>query len=125
MIAILHDSPKHLIRSNQVGDWRYTDQTLIASASNELNDGSKMAVLIHELIECYLCQKHSITDESVVAFDDMYEKERADGKHGDVEEPGDDPRSPYRDEHQAATHVEWAVCSALGIPWRDHENSLG
>jgi hypothetical protein len=85
---------------------------------------SRLAVAIHELVEGYLCCKNQVTEQDVVTFDEQYEKEREEGKHGNAEEPGDDPCAPYRKEHRAATRVEREVCKALGISWTTHEQAV-
>ena len=121
MNIILKSVPKRKIRSNQVGDWYYYGQDeIIAMVDEQLSPDSQLAVLIHEAIEAWLCRKHGITDEMVCASDDQYEAEREEGKHKDDDEDGDDPRSPYRQEHMAASHVERAVCAAIGLNWREH-----
>ena len=120
MTILMLSVPKQIIRSNQVGDWTYGQELLVASADNSLNEDSQFAVMIHEIIECYLCRKRGITDQQVCAFDNLFEKERLIGKHKEDEENGDDPRAPYRKEHQAATFVERAVCHALGLKWDEH-----
>lgn len=111
-----------LIRHEQVGDWTYSEArpSFVVSVSSEVKtDESKLAVAIHELIEAFLCRRNKIEDGTVCQFDKMFESERKAG-HWKDEEPGDDPRSPYREQHQRATHVERAVCHALEITWENH-----
>lgn len=113
--------PAHLIRNKQVGDWWYHENGDIAvHVLENLAPESQLAVAIHELIEAWECRKNGVADKDVCAFDEQYEAEREEGKHHDYDEPGDDPRAPYRQEHAAATHVERAVCAAIGINWREH-----
>lgn len=112
------------IRSEQSGDWYYDGDTFIIYARNDIPKASQLAILVHELIEAYLCRKHGVTDEAVSAFDDKYEAERKEGKHKEDDEPGDDPNAPYRIEHQAATHVERAACHALDLSWKTHSQSV-
>lgn len=120
--AHLKSVPKQLVRSDQAGDWTYgKDGQLIATVVEQrFSPESELAVAIHELIEGYLCWRSGTTDEQVVKFDNLYEDERSHGHHGEYDEPGDDERAPYKQEHQAATHVERAVCHALGITWEEH-----
>lgn len=110
-----------MVRCDQCGDWNYTDKVIIVTVRDDLPPKSQLAIAIHELIEAYLCRENRISDQSVCAFDQKYEAERKEGKHGENDEPGDDPRAPYREEHQIATFVERAVCHALGISWKEHE----
>lgn len=112
--------PDSSIRHHQIGDWAYTETSVHAFVSEDCPEQSKLPILFHELIESILCRRDGISDESVCDFDEQYEKERAEGKHGEYDEPGDDPRAPYRQQHMAATHVERAVCHVLGINWTEH-----
>lgn len=117
----IQTSPPNLIRNLQVGDWHYSVASVAALVSLAIRDpDSQLAIGIHELIEAWMCRKVGITDEAVCEFDETYEAERAEGKHSEDEEPGDDPRCPYREQHAAATFVERAVCAAIGLPWKIH-----
>jgi len=118
-------APGHLIRSDQSGDWRYTTKKILVSVVEDTyQPESELAIAIHELIEAWLCRRDGITDLEVVSFDDMYEDERKQGHHKESDEPGDDPRAPYREQHMAATYVERAVCSALDLSWLKHEQAV-
>ena len=122
MTAItLKSVPLSQIRCSAWGDWQILeDGSILALVRDDMYEESQIAVAIHEAIEAYLCKKHGISDESVVAFDGQYEKERLVGKHPEDTEPGDAEDSPYRLPHQAATCVERAVCLALGVRWEEH-----
>lgn len=111
---------KKLIRHDQVGDWWYDNNSIKVHVLQTLSPDSQFAVAIHELTEAWECRKHGITDDQVCAFDQQYEAERKEGKHKEDDEPGDDPRSPYRKEHISATHVEYAACAAIGLNWKEH-----
>jgi len=125
MRIVIQSVPQSKIRADQSGDWwvHGTHQYTIHVLDTMLPE-SQLAVAIHELVEAYLCRKHGVTDGDVCAFDEHYEAERKEGKHKEDDEPGDDPRSPYRKEHAAATHVERAVCHAFELSWLSHEQSL-
>ena len=118
----IHTIPAHIVRADQSGDWSYGENVIRAYVvADTYPPESELMIGIHELIEAWLCRKHGVSEEAVVKFDEMYEDERKAGHHKDSDEPGDDPRSPYRLEHQAATHVERAVGAALNVTWREHE----
>jgi hypothetical protein len=119
----INDLPPIPVRSEQAGDWTYDKLTFhLTAVSAELgNRKSEFAILIHEIMEAFLCRESGVSDADVVKFDDQYEDERKNGHHKERDEPGDDPRAPYRQEHMAATHVERAVCMALGITWQAHD----
>lgn len=122
----LISTPAENIRAEQAGDWwTYgNNNTILVHVIDGLPPESQLAIAIHEVIEAWLCRFHGISDEDVVTFDNHYEAERENGDHGPEDEPGDDPCAPYRAEHMAATHVERAVCAALGITWKLHELSV-
>lgn len=124
MRIIMASVPKELIRAEQSGDWSYGPDLIMAFVLEDCIPESQLAILIHELIEAFLCRKSGVSDKEVCAFDALYEKERQAGQHGENHEPGDDPRAPYREEHMAATHVERAVCLALGLTWEEHEKEI-
>jgi hypothetical protein len=44
-------------------------------------------------------------------FDAQFTEER----HGDDDEPGDDPRAPYRRQHRAAMLIEHMMASFMGL----------
>jgi hypothetical protein len=125
MISVLASVPEQMIRADQAGDWTFRDNLITAYvARDRYPSDSEFAILIHELVEAYLCRKAGVTEQMVVEFDEMYEDERKNGHHKEDDEPGDDPRSPYRLQHMAATHVERAVCAALDLSWKAHCQSL-
>lgn len=121
MRAKLQAVSAKLIRNKQCGDWHFGKRDSILAFSAKMDDPrSEVAVGIHEFIEAWLCRDAGITDEQVTQFDLTFELERSEGLHSEDEENGDDPRAPYREQHQAATKVEKVVCEVLGLSWDDH-----
>lgn len=84
------------------------------------DDRFEQLVLIHELVEIFLLQHRGVTLAVTDEFDIMFEKEREEGKHGEMDEPGDDPRCPYRNEHRFAENVERQLALALGVDWDEY-----
>lgn len=123
MIIIIHSVPREKIRCDQAGDWAYAKDVISVSVPDDMRPDHQLCLGIHELIEAYLCQKNKITDEQVCAHDTMFEEERKNGKWKD-EEPGDDPRSPYRAEHELASYVENCVGVALHISKKAYERDI-
>jgi hypothetical protein len=78
-------------------------------------------VALHELVEVLLCKKRGITQKSVDAFDKAFEKAR---KPGNVDEPGDDPKAPYRKEHFFSTNVERLMAAELGVDWNKYDDEV-
>lgn len=118
-LRTLNQGEKHFCGYITCGDWRFcTNGDLEATVSQMDDPDAEFVVLLHELIEAYLCRKHGVSSQSVCAHDIMFEKERQ--LMQDMAEPGDDPRAPYRREHQFATMIEMAVLHELGGSWPDH-----
>lgn len=117
----IRSAPQDQIRNDQVGDWQiHGDHHIEVTVLETLSPESQLAIAIHELIEAWRCREDKIPDGVVCAFDEQYKAECKEGKHGEYDEPGDDPRSPYREQHADAIHVERAVCSAIGLNWKEH-----
>lgn len=120
--------PEASVRAEQSGDWWYDQKRqgriTVSVVGDTFCTESELAIAIHELVEAFLCRRDGVTEQEVVDFDTLYESERKQGRHHKDEEPGDDPRSPYRLQHAAAIHVERAVCLALDLMWKEHELAL-
>lgn len=69
------------------------------------DDEQSFLIALHELVESRLCFKHGVVEGAVDAFDAAFT-----GKG----EPGDDPASPYRNEHRAAMMIEHMMALFLG-----------
>lgn len=83
----------------------------------------EILVLIHELTEWAMCQVIGIREPEIKRFDEMFEAERAAGKWKD-EEPGDDPRAPYRYQHQCATKVERLAAELFKVDWSAYDRAV-
>ncbi len=111
-------------RYNTSGDY-WTDKKGVEQFRiSDLGDyRMELAVLVHEIVEDYLCKHRGIKEQDIMAFDLMFEKEREEGKWKD-EEPGDDPRAIYHDPHQIATVIERILISYFGINWKDYDDKI-
>ena len=108
-----------------VGDWQFSQEgTLLVLASDLGDPAMTLLVLVHELIESTLCCFRGIAEPSVTAFDIAYEKERDAGQHTDDDEPGDDPRAPYRREHRFAELIERLLAHELKVDWQEYERRI-
>jgi len=108
-----------------VGDWYYGDDGTWCFRISKMSDWRyEILVAIHELVECVLCRHAGISQYEVDEFDKAFEAARPEGN---FDEPGDDPRAPYRIPHCIATGVERIVASFLGVSWKAYDaevNSL-
>jgi hypothetical protein len=114
--------PYGKMRYPTLGDYDYTlgipyFDVYIAETGNIAFD---MAIFIHEIKELFLCWQAGIKEEDIRAFDIMFEEERKQGLHGEDDEPGDDPRSPYYHQHQKATQDEKKWIKDTGNKWKDY-----
>lgn len=108
-------------RYDTCGDWWYDKKGVLQIRVSDLhNPYYEAALSLHEQTEAILCKKHGVTDKVVCAFDIKYEKNRT---LGNEEEPGDDPKAPYQNEHCMATAVERMLIGSLNIKWKTYEKA--
>jgi len=94
-------------------DWRIT--------SSKMTADMEFCVIIHELVEWYLTQKRGIKEKDITSFDIQFEKNR---KKCNLDEPGDDKRAPYYNEHQIATLFEKEMARFLKVNWKKYTNTV-
>lgn len=95
------------VRVSALSDWRY-----------------EFLIVIHELIEYYLCKRKGIDELAIQSFDEeWYNQEELGIKH-DVTEAGDDPAAPYHWQHVTATAIEHVLAYLLNVDWPTYENEV-
>ena len=90
-------------RYNTVGDWffdRNFPKTLIVKVSETGNWKWNMCIALHELAEAIACTTDGVTQEQVDEFDKNWKPNFG------FEEPGEDPQSPYFNQHAKAFTIE-------------------
>ena len=98
-------------RYDTLGDWFYDEHgTLQIKATAETDDESFL-IALHELVEAWLCKKRGVAQDTVDAFDFEWTVEHPQSE----DEPGDDPRAPYRAEHRFAAILEHLMAHELGV----------
>lgn len=105
-------------RYKTVGDWIFTDpDTLIITVSDLKDDKMNCLIVIHELIEAFLCKFHDpeITTEAVDEFD---------MSHPELEEPGESSKAPYYKQHLIASTFEITLAYELKINWEYYEKKI-
>lgn len=100
-----------------VGDWQINTGILTIYVSELPDERMSQAIAVHELVEALLCTARGITPAQVDAWDIA-----GDGQY--LDEPGDDPRAPYFNEHQFATKVEESFINELEIDWHAYETAI-
>lgn len=109
-------------RYETVGDWFYDAHGDLQIRVSAMSDGRyEQLVAVHELIEALDCEEHGVEQESVDQFDTQFERDRL---AGNTDEPGDNPRAPYYEEHQFATGVERLLALRLGVDWTSYEKAI-
>jgi hypothetical protein len=107
------------------GDWWFTPDGDLEIRVSETGDWREAAlVAFHELREVLVCKHRGISQASVDEFDIQYEEDRKAGNHGPEDEPGNDPKAPYFDEHQAAAQAERALAYDLDVNWEEYANHI-
>jgi hypothetical protein len=99
-------------RYDTAGDWRLPNGRIVIKVSRLSNPDYELLVAIHELIEARLCQRDGVSDRW----------DRGPGK--DEDEPGDDPKAPYHEQHMTASRIERFVAKQIGVNWAEYEKEL-
>lgn len=108
-------------RYETVGDYFFRKGILEMRVSDMKSDIYEQMVIIHELVEVVLVMYKGISIKDIDKFDKAFEAKR---EKGNVDEPGDDPSAPYRNEHLIATAVEKIICGYLNIPWKIYDEKV-
>jgi hypothetical protein len=121
MKIIIETIPHEQHRYTTVGDWFYDDDGTLHIKVSKLSDWKREALIaVHELVEVLLCKNDGVTVAEVDHFD-MHEFSYE--EHPD-EEPGDDPKAPYKKQHCIATGIERILAAQLGVDWKPYEEEL-
>lgn len=87
-------------------------RTLVADTGNiDYN----FLVLLHAMIEQYLCYRHGVSDEKVTKWD---------LDNPELDDPGSHHDAPYHSEHMAAENIERAMAYFLKVDWKKYEKEI-
>ena len=121
MKIIIQTIPHHFQKYPTAGDYSRCPNGDLEIVVSDTGDPLYNALIgLHELVEVLGMEKRGIPLQASTDFDLDYEKEREEGKHQAADEPGDDPRCPYRKEHRLASIIEELVAHDLGVDWDDY-----
>lgn len=109
--VIEHDKQRYAT----IGDWWFEDGSLQVRVSYMNNWRYESLVALHEVVEALLCKRAGVTTSDVDAFDMA---------HPELEDPGDDPRCPYRKQHLSATAFEQLMATLLDVDWQQYESII-
>ena len=112
-IAVIPHSAQ---RYNTVGDYYTAHSDLVKVRISELQNADyEFLIMIHELVESYLCAKRGISEAQIDTFD---------VEHSELDEPGLSEDAPYHKEHMFATSIEQFIAHELGVDWTHYEEAL-
>lgn len=105
-----------------VGNWTFDkDGNLQITVLKGLTPTFSLGVALHEIVEAHLCKSMGITEESVNEFDIAFEGRGCDNI---FKEPGDDPDSPYYQQHKSALIMEHAYMQVMCVPWQWYDDAV-
>lgn len=104
--------------AGECGFWMPWGKNIDVKAAKTRSDVSDMAVILHEMVEAFLCIKHGVAEKDVSEWDQKWHDAEMKG------EPGDHPSAPYHGEHVAATAVERAFVTSSGMTWEEHDANV-
>ena len=93
-------------RYDTAGDYFETPTGWRFAISRQRSIDDEFLILVHELVEWYLTQKHGIPEPDITSFDITAMKRGS-------RDPGSEPDAPYRDEHSDAIDIEDRVSHQL------------
>jgi hypothetical protein len=103
-------------RYDTSGDYYMNELEYWEFCISEMEADYEFLVLIHELTEWYLTQKHGIAETDITKFDTI---------DVDIEyhnDPGRSPRAPYHKEHMFAERIEKTLAKELDVNWNIYCN---
>lgn len=119
-MKILLETIKHSEqRYKTVGDWFQREDGTVVIRSSKLSDPRlEFLILIHELVEWFLCLDAGISQQVVDEFDKEHEDEQDEVELGDLSD------APYRTQHCFATGIERLLAAELDVDWDSYEEEL-
>jgi hypothetical protein len=121
-MIVIETIPHYLQEYNTCGNWKIHKGSIEITVSDLGNEKHEFLIGLHELIEAYLCKCRGIKEKDVTAFDKEFEAKKVEGNQN---EPGDDPKSPYKKEHFFATSIERLMAAELGVDWNEYDKHIG
>lgn len=107
----LQDIYDNLFKKNQ----KVVGQKLQINISDTGNADSNFLIMVHEIIEAYLCRKNGVKESDV---------DKWDMDHLDSDDPGSIEGCPYLSEHTVATSIEIMLAYSQNIGWLAHNKRI-
>lgn len=94
-----------------VGNWWFDERGLHIFVSETGDERMNFLIGLHEAVEAMLCEARGIPEPLVAQFDK---------DHPELDDPGNDPRAPYKREHRFAEALERIMADALEVDWDEY-----
>lgn len=95
-----------------LGDYFITpDGTRHISVSDLGDERMELLIALHEIVEMFLTEGAGISEREILDFD---------LDHPELDDPGNDPRAVYHEQHVTAEGVERIMAALLGVKWADY-----
>jgi hypothetical protein len=112
-------------RYETFGDYWWDEKGVLQVRVSDIGDKDmEFDAFIHEVLEAYTTNKKGISEPDIAAFDQMFNEETDRGLHDISDEPGNDPRAPYRDDHYFANYIERLVGSVLCVDETEYQRRV-
>jgi len=108
--------PHKKMRYDTSGDYWFARKILQFRVSLLKCADYQFMVLIHELVEWYLCARKGVTPKMIDAFD--FANQHLEGKQGD------DKKAPYHNQHKFADKIERLLCKEMKLNWKKYDASF-
>jgi hypothetical protein len=120
MPIVVKSVPHKDHRYPTIGDYFIDrESNLQIRVSQELDLKYRFLVILHELIEAFLCQSRGISFDLIDQYDIAYELQHP----NNLDEPGETEDSPYRNEHNFATYIEKVVARELDVDMEEYNKA--
>ncbi len=104
-----------------LGHWFLDDNSILQIRIVKMSDWRyEAAILIHELIEYWICFHKGITTKVCDEFDTLFEEEYKQGRWTKDIEAGFDKRCPYRTSHKWGARLERLTIWLLKASWKKY-----
>lgn len=110
------------------GDYWETDNSYEFRITKQDNSDKNILILIHEIVEYFLCTKKGISEKVITDFDLLWNQCAGTNK---ADEPGNEGgkfelvgKAPYYKEHRFAENIERQIALEMDIDWSEYSDNL-
>jgi hypothetical protein len=112
-------------RYETFGDYWWDESGVLQARISDIGDDDMhFAGFLHEVFEAYSTNKKGVKEPDIMAFDEMFNKETDEGLHKIDDEPGEDPRAPYKEDHLFANVLEKLAGIFLKVDEQEYQRRV-